>query len=129
MQVAHPILELLTEHTTARMPDPQAGTQLLGGREEVELAAQQPVVAPLGLLEAVQVRLQVVLGCPCRAVDPRELRSLLVSPPIGTGERRQLERADPAGGGNVRTEAEVHPQSGAIQDDRLSRPDLALLPG
>jgi hypothetical protein len=29
----------------------------------------------------------------------------------------------------VRPEAEVHPQTAAIQDDRLSRPDLALLPG
>ena len=109
------------------MPDPQAGTQLLGGREEVELTAQQPVVAALGLLETVQVRLQVVLRRPRRAVDPRELRLLLVSPPVGTGERRQRERADPAGGGNVRPEAEVHPQTGAIQDDRVSRPDLAFL--
>jgi hypothetical protein len=57
MQVAHPVLELLAEHAAARMPDPEPRTQLFGGREEVELAAQQPVVAPLGLLETVQVRL------------------------------------------------------------------------
>ena len=56
-----------------------------------------------------QVRVEVVLGRPRRAVDPGELGRLLVAPPVRAGDVRQAERAEPAGGGNVRPEAEVDP--------------------
>src|SRR5439155_3536435 len=99
-----------------------------GGREEVELAAQQAVVTPFGLFEAVQMRFQLRSGRPGGPVDPGELRVLLVPPAVRAGERRQRERADPTGGGDVRPEAEVDPVVVAVEGDGVSRSDLALLP-
>ena len=45
----------------------------LGEGEQVQLGAELAVVALLGLLQEVQVRLQLVLGRPRGAVDPLEL--------------------------------------------------------
>ena len=54
--------------------------------EEIELAAQLAVVARLGQLEPLEVRVKVGLGVEGGAVDPRQLRVLLVAAPVGTRE-------------------------------------------
>src|SRR5438309_703936 len=127
MEDAHPILEQLAEDPPARTPHPQSRTELFGRREEVELPAKQTMVTSFRLLVAVQVRLQIFLGCPRGPVDPGELRVLLVPPPVRPRDRGQRERADPTGGGDVRPEAQIHPVVIAVEDDGVSRPDLALL--
>src|SRR5207244_11661737 len=62
-----PQLEL--EDRTLGMPQDQSRPDVLLDREEVELLAENPVVALLRLLEPPQVRVEVVLGEPRGAVN------------------------------------------------------------
>src|SRR5439155_26699788 len=55
------VLELVEADHALRVPERRARRVLVEG-EEVELDAQTAVVPPPGLLEALQVRVQVVLG-------------------------------------------------------------------
>ena len=75
--------------------------------EEVELHAQAPVIATLRLLAPEQVRIQLGLRGPDRAVDALQHRSLLGAAPVGTGHGHELERPDLAGAGHMRTLAKV----------------------
>jgi hypothetical protein len=59
------------------------------------------MVAGAGLLEALEVRLEVVLGEERRAVDARELGPAGVAAPVRARERLQLERLDALGGWRV----------------------------
>jgi hypothetical protein len=127
MQVAHVVLELLAEQAAALVPHPQPGTELVRAGEEVELSAEPAVIASLGLLEPDEVRLQVVPGRPCRAVDPLEHRADLVTAPVRPGELHELERAQPAGGGHVRTQAQIRPGAVAVDAHGVAGRDLALL--
>ena len=63
---------------------------MVGEVEEVELAAEPAMVARACLLEPLEVRVEVGLRVERRAVDPRELRVLLVAAPVRAGEARQL---------------------------------------
>ena len=85
----------------------EARADLLGEAEQVELGAQLAVVAPLGLLELVQVGGQRLLGLPGGPVDALQLLALLVAPPVGAGDPHQLEVAEPPRRGHVRPPAEV----------------------
>ena len=66
----------------------EAAADLLGEGEQVELGAELAVVALGGLLEAVLVRAQLVLGRPRGAVDALQLRVLLRAAPVGGGDAR-----------------------------------------
>ena len=77
--------------------------------EQVQLGAELAVVALLGLLEELQVRLELVLGRPRGAVDALELRVLLAAAPVRGGDAHQLERRDDPGGRQVRAAAQVLP--------------------
>ncbi len=63
--------------------DGQPRPDLGGEGEQVELGADATVVAPFGLLEAVQVLGQGLVGLPGRAVDALELGPVLVAAPVG----------------------------------------------
>ena len=75
--------------------------------EEVERTPEPPVIPPLRLLDPLEVGLEVVLRVERGAVDPRELRVLLVPAPVGAREARQLERLDRLRVLEVRAAAEV----------------------
>ena len=60
------------------------GAGLVGDREEVELAAQLAVVAPLGLFEPVQVLVQLFLGEEGVPVDALHRRVALLALPVAT---------------------------------------------
>ncbi len=62
--------------------------------EQVELLPEPPVVVRARLLEPLEVRVEVGLGEERRAVDPRQLRVLLVAAPVRAGEACQLDRLD-----------------------------------
>src|SRR6202020_2550074 len=89
--------------------DRQAGADLLREREQVELRPELAVVAPLGLLEQLQVVVLSGAGLPGGAVDPLELRVLLAPAPVRARVPHQLERGDLPGGRDVRASAEVLP--------------------
>src|SRR5581483_6277678 len=126
MEVAHVVLELLAEHAAAGMPYPQAGAELLWTGEQVELLAESPVVAPLGLHEAREVRLEVRAGGPRGAVHALEHRPALVAAPVCAGDLEQLEPLpQPTGRGQMRAQTEVAPRPVAIDRDPLAERSLA----
>ena len=75
--------------------------------EEIELRPDAAVVARAGLLEPLEVLVEVVLRVERRAVDPGQLRVLLVAAPVRAGEARQLQRLDRRCVLEVRPAAEV----------------------
>src|SRR5687767_8233365 len=65
------------------------------------------MVALACLLEPLEVRVQLLLRCPGRAVDALQLGALLVPAPVGAGDTQQLEGADLFCAPDVRAAAEV----------------------
>ena len=56
--------------------------RVVGEMEEVEVDSEAAVVAALRLLEPLDVRVEVGLREERRAVDPRQLRVVLVAAPV-----------------------------------------------
>ena len=123
--LADVVLHHPLDHPALGVEDRQAGPDLVGKAEQVELATQLAVVAPLGLLDAVEVLLEGLLGLPGGAVDALELLVLLVAPPVRRGGPGQLERRDALGRGQVRTAAQVLPGHLALAVDVVVDRQLA----
>ena len=88
--------------------------------EEVHGLADLAVVALLGLLDALDVGLQVGLGGPGRTIYPLQLGVAMIAAPIGAGQLGQLEGlAHMARGRQVRTQAQVLPAALPIDADLL----------
>ena len=85
--------------------------------EEVELDAEPAVVAPLRLLDALEVRVEVLLVVEGGAVDARQLLVLLVAAPVRAGEAGQLQRLDRLRVLEVRAAAEVGEVALRVQAD------------
>ena len=112
-------LQRAPERPALRVPEHHAGGFFLLV-EEAHLAAEAAMVALLGLLDAVQVGLQVLVGEEDRAVDALELGVVAVAAPVGARHLRQLERlAELARRGQVRTEAHVEPVALPVDRDLL----------
>jgi hypothetical protein len=62
--------------------------------KEVELRTEPPVVVRARLLEPLEIGVEVGLREERGAVDPGQLRVLLVAAPVGAREPRQLDRLD-----------------------------------
>ncbi|MDF2806871.1 MAG: uncharacterized protein K0S43_1817 [Cellulosimicrobium sp.] len=117
--LARVLLHLHADRRAVGVEHGQARADLLREGEQVELVAEAAVVAALGLREAVEVRLELVLRRPRRAVDALELGVLLAAAPVGRGRAHELVAvADQARARQVRAAAQVLP------DHRL-----ALAPG
>ena len=99
----------------------QPRADLGGEREEVELGPDAPVVAPFGLLEAMEVLGQRLVGLPRRAVDALELGAVLVAAPVGAGHPQELEVPEPTRRGHVRPPAQVDEAVVAIRAHRRGR--------
>src|SRR6266446_542274 len=84
------VLHQAPDDPPARMEDGEPRADLLREGEQIEFCSELAVIAPLRLLEAVEVLRQVLLGRPGGAVDALEHRALLVPPPVRTVDRRQL---------------------------------------
>ena len=100
-----------------RVPEHEAGADHFGDAEEVEFLAEAAVVALLGFLDALEIRLEFLLVGERGAVDALEHRVLLVAAVVGTGDGKQLERADLVGVGDVRTAAEVGEVAADVERD------------
>lgn len=124
---ARVVLHLAADDAALRVEDRQAGTDLVGEREQVEFGAELAVVALGGFLEAHQVRLELVLVGPGGAVDALQLRVLLGAAPVRGGDAHELGGvADPAGVRDVRAAAEVLPEHLArLRVDVLVHGELA----
>ncbi len=117
--VAHPVFHLLADEAALGMPEDEAGAGELLNGEQVELLAEQAMVALLGFFELVEVVVEVFLGVERGAVDALELRVLLVAQPVGAGDVEQLEGLDASGGRDVRAAAEVGELAGLVDRDLL----------
>src|SRR5208282_1654181 len=99
------------------VPEDEAGAGELLNAEEVELFSQNAMIAARCFFKASEVVVEVFLGEEGRAVDALELRILFVAEPVCAGEAGDLECLDAAGGGNVRTAAEVDEVAIAVEAD------------
>ncbi len=87
---------VLFEQPTHRRPlgQPQRKTSAnrVAHGEQLKLSADTTVVAALGLLEAMQILVELFLRGKGGAVDALQHRVVLVAPPVGAGDREQLHR-------------------------------------
>ena len=124
------ILERVEDRHPLRMPE-RRSRRVLVEVEQVELRAEPAVVARAGLLEPLEVRVEILLAEERRPVDARQLRVLLVAAPVGAGERGELEGLDRRGGLQVRAAAEVGEVALGVERDRalggVDELDLVLL--
>ena len=134
--VAPVVLDLLADEAALRVPQHEPGAGLVGDREQVELAAELAVVAALGLLDAVQVLVELFLREEGVAVDALHRRVAFLALPVRGGRLRlQLEGLDVLRRRQVRPEAEVDelPHRVALHGvarlllDQLALQRLALL--
>ena len=100
------ILEHVPDHHPLRVPERRARRDV-GEVEQVELRPEPAVVALPRLLEPLEMRVEVALLEERGAVDPGQLRVLLVAAPVGAGEAGQLERLDRRGVLQMRAAAEI----------------------
>ncbi len=72
------------------------------------------MVALLGLLNLLQIIVEIFLGKKRRPINALQLRILLIAQPVRPGNIEQLERLDFSGRRQVRTAAEIGELSGAV---------------
>src|SRR5262249_35228474 len=65
--------------------------------EQIELLPEPAVVARLGLLETLQMRVEVLLARPGRSIDALEHLVAAVTAPVGAGDAGEREGADVPG--------------------------------
>ena len=118
--VAHPVFHDLADDGALGMPEDEAGAGELLNAEEVELFAEDAMVAARGFFKAGEVLVEIFLREERGAVDALELRIFLVAEPVGAGEAGDLEGLDAAGGGNVRAAAEIDEVAVAVEADLVA---------
>ena len=99
-------LERVEDRHPLRVPE-RRPRRVLVEVEEVELRAQPPVVAPLRLLQPLEVGVEIGLRVERCPVDARQLRVVLVAAPVRAREARELDRLDRLRVLQVRAAAEV----------------------
>ena len=102
-----PVLDDLAHQRALGVPEDQPRPGAVLHREQVELPAQLAVVALLGLLELVQILLEILGREERGAVDPLQALVSLIPLPVRAGDREQFEGLDAAHRGDVRPAAEV----------------------
>src|SRR5439155_22305920 len=87
--------------------------------EQVELAPKHTMIAPLRLLEPVQVCVEVLLLEPRGAVDALEHLAALIAAPVRAGGVKQLEMLDVRGVRHVRTTTQVDKRTVGVGRNNL----------
>jgi hypothetical protein len=88
--------------------------------EEVQLLAQQAMVAFGRFFQAGEVGVEFLLREERSAVDALQLRILLVAQPVCAGQGEDFEGLDAAGGGQMRPAAKVDELAVAIEADLVA---------
>jgi hypothetical protein len=117
---AHPVFHGLADEAALGVPEDEAGAGDFLDGEEVELLAEDAVVAGLDLFEFLEVGFEVLGVEEGGAVDALELLVVLVAEPVGAGDGGDLEGLDAAGGGDVRAAAEVGEVAVAVEGDLVA---------
>src|SRR5262245_56929902 len=106
------------DNRSLRHPQDQALPRLLTDGEELQLFAEDAVIAFLGFIDLGQVGVEVLLGKERGAVEALELFAAGVVLPVSAGDAEDLEGADLARVRNVRAAAEINELALAIETDR-----------
>src|SRR6478672_3818434 len=112
--------QLEVQNGALGMPQNQPRPDVLLNRVEIELLADDAMVALAGFLEPADVALEVVLAEPGGAVDALQHLAALIAAPIRAGGMEQLEVLDAAGARHVRAAAQVHEGPVGIDRDDLA---------
>src|SRR5260370_36091040 len=99
------------------MPENQAGAGFFLNAEEVEFDAELAVIATLGFLDAMQMRVQLFLGEESYGVNALELGIAFLALPVRAGDVHQFERLNAFRRRNMRAAAEVDEFSGGVEGD------------
>ena len=102
-----------------RHPENQAAADYRTNREQLQLFAENAVVAFLRFLQLLQVGVEVLLAEERSTVEALELPPAGVVFPVGPGDIEKLEGADFAGVRNVRAAAQVDELSLAVEAKRF----------
>ncbi len=103
-----------------RMPEDQSRTGNLLNRKQVELLAENAMIALRRLFQPGEVLFHILVGEEGRAVDTLQLRVLLVAQPVGACQAEHLERLDSTGRRHMGAAAEVHELSVAVKRNRFA---------
>ncbi len=99
------------------MPANQTGADLLVRAEQLHLSPDAAMVALLGLLNAIKIRLQILLVRKSSAINALQHRILLVAAEIRPGDRQELDRPNLAAVLNVRAAAQIQEVADLVQAD------------
>src|SRR5229473_3197694 len=114
---AQPVFDNFSNQAAFGVPENQPGAGFFLNAEEVEFRAQPAVIAALGFLDAVKMRVQFFLREEGHRVNALKLGIPFLALPVSAGDVHQLERLDALGRGNVRAAAEVDEFSGGVEGD------------
>ena len=119
MDIAPVVDELVADDHAVRMEEREARAFLVQA-EEVELLAELAVVALLGLLEHVEVGIEVCLLLEGRAVDALQHLVVLIAAPVSTSDAHELQGLDLARRDDVRASAEIRELALRVHRDLLA---------
>src|SRR5258708_18774240 len=114
---AEPIFDDLANQAALGMPENQPRAGFFLNAEEIEFRAEFAVIAALGFLDAVEMRVQLFLREERHGVNALELGIAFLALPVSAGDVHELEHLDPIGGGNVRAAAKIDKFSGRVERD------------
>ncbi len=104
--LTHVVRQEVVQRRAFVEPECGAGSPLVK-REQPKLAPQLAVVALLGFFNLREIRLQILVGEECRAVDALHRLVARIAFPVGVRCGQQLERLQPAACRHVRPDAEI----------------------
>ena len=119
------VLHLALDHPALGVEHRESAADLVGEAEQVEFPTELAVVPTLGLLDAVQVLVQRLLGLPSGAIDSLQLLVLLIAPPVRRSAPHQFEGGYALGRGQMRSAAQVLPGHVAVAVDVVVDGELA----
>ena len=95
--LAHPVFHHLAHHGALGMPEDETGACEFLNAEEIELLAEQAMVALGRFFETREVSVEVLLREECSAVDTLQLRVLLVAELVSASQSGEFHSPHTAG--------------------------------
>ena len=117
---AHPVFHDFADGAALGVPEDEACAGDFLNGEEVELLAEESMVATGGLFEMGEVGVEVLLGEESGAVDALELGILFIAEPVCAGEVGEFDGFDASSGGDVWSAAEVEEVPVAVEADLIA---------
>ena len=122
--VADEVLQLLANDRAVGRPEDQALAHVFVDYEKLQILAEFAVITGPGLLEAIHIFRELVLGGEGGAVDALELLVFLVAPVVSTGDGEQFERLDLLRVAHMGTGTKVHEFTVLVERDGFAFRDV-----